>query len=591
MTVAEDVADSSSAPAQAVRRRSWPVFAAAALLALLPLAFQAVTLPRGFFWQDDFRYLIRVTDQPLTPELLFTGYNGHLMPGQFLLVWAVTAISPLNFPLAVAPLLLLHGAAAALLWRLLVRLFTARWALLTPFAVFTCSPLLLVSTRWWGFALQVVPMVLTLIGAVDAQVRHVLTGRTRDLVAGLLWVVTGALCWQKALLAVPVLIAVTGIAFGLRAHRRSIAAHTALLLALAAGYVALADDAVAGGPSAASQWLALAPRMIADTFVPGVLGGPWLLSTEGPTAWAVPPLPVRLTLWAVAAAVVVTGLLVGRRRAALAWLLLTGYLAVAVVLVGVTRLSVIGSVIGGDPRYVADAVPVAVLCAALAFCAPGAAPRPVSGRGGAALAALGVVVVAGSAVTVVRADDGGRTAATERYVATLREGLRRDPAVVLYDRRVPVEMMNPWFGDLSNLSEVVRVVPEVAPRFDGPAETLHVVDDLGNPRPLTVDVRATGAAGTVPECGHPVGRNPVEIPLSAPMTAPRQVVRLDYFTGAAGAGVLRAGGREVEVRFDTGLHTLHVVVPDPFSSVTLWTTEATAGVCVDGVVAGPPASG
>ncbi|TWP51809.1 glycosyltransferase family 39 protein [Lentzea tibetensis] len=571
------------------------------LVALVPLVWQSVVVLReGFFWQDDFRYVIRTVDVPLSLDVLFTDYNGHLMPGQFLLVWLVTAIAPLNFTVAAVPVLVLHGVAMAMFWRLLTRLFGSRWVLLIPFAAFTFSPLILVSTRWWAFALQLIPMLVAVIGAIDAQVRHVLTGRNRDLVYSLLWVFAGMLFWQKALVVVPVLFAVTAmlapepprVRWALRNHWRSLAAHAGLLVVLAIGYAVLNTTDVSGRPTAAIDWLRLTKRMLSDTLVPGLFGGPWDVGIEGETAWAVPPLPVAIGLNALFVVLILAGLWIGGRRAGLAWLTLAGYTAIAIAMVGVARLWVIGSVIGGDPRYVADVVPIAILCASFAFLTPVTvteyAPRPV--RTGIAFAATSVLVVASVATTTTATALSDQPAA-RAYVQTLRSNLRASTSVVLYDVATPVELMNVWLGSLANVSQLVKTMPDVRPRFDEPSEDMRVVDEHGNVRPLALLPIATGKPGPTPNCGYLVGPNPTEIPLSAPVTSPRQVLRLSYFTGAPGTAVLRVGGQEIPINWDQGVHNLNIVIDKPFDQVTLWSTETPAGVCVGGVMVGAPTIG
>src|SRR5215475_825710 len=68
----------------------------AAALGLAVFAWHTWLTLRGYFWQDDFRYLTLAATKPLG-SLLVTGYSGHLMPGQFLLVWLLTAVAPMKY--------------------------------------------------------------------------------------------------------------------------------------------------------------------------------------------------------------------------------------------------------------------------------------------------------------------------------------------------------------------------------------------------------------------------------------------------------------------------------------------------------------
>src|SRR5262249_15893342 len=136
-------------------------------------------------------------------------YSGHLMPGQFLLVWLLTAVAPMKYTVAVLPVLALQAVGYVLTWKLLVRLYGHRWAILVPYAVVVCSPLVLAATMWWAYALQLIPLELSLPAALYAHVGYLQTGLRRDAVLGLVWTAVGLACWEKALLIAPVVFGVT----------------------------------------------------------------------------------------------------------------------------------------------------------------------------------------------------------------------------------------------------------------------------------------------------------------------------------------------------------------------------------------------
>src|SRR5262249_38476076 len=161
----------------------------------------------------------------------------------------------------------------------------------------------------------------------------------------------------------------------LRRHRRLWIGYGVLSIGYLVGYLVLTEE-VNQAPLRAGDLARLAKRMVADTLVPGLLGGPWSAHFQGGLELPSPPVAVLAVPGLVAAAAVAAGVAVGGRRAVLAWLLLAGYLACDVLLVAVTRLDFGGLDVGGDIRYVADAVPVAALCGALAFLRPRTPPAP-----------------------------------------------------------------------------------------------------------------------------------------------------------------------------------------------------------------------
>ncbi|HEX2416847.1 MAG TPA: hypothetical protein VHJ83_01810, partial [Micromonosporaceae bacterium] len=102
--------------------RTYPMIIVAVSLATVMTIWHAVVMLRGYFWQDDFLYVYRAATMPLF-EYLGQDYNGHFMPGQFLLAWMVTRWAPLNWEIAVLPLIAVQILGYVLFWRLLVRMF------------------------------------------------------------------------------------------------------------------------------------------------------------------------------------------------------------------------------------------------------------------------------------------------------------------------------------------------------------------------------------------------------------------------------------------------------------------------------------
>jgi hypothetical protein len=548
---------------------------AAGVVGLVPLLVHAWVALHGYFGQDDFVITFRAAHaDPLDFGYLFQDYNGHVMPGTFLLAWVLTAVAPLNFAVATLPLLLMHGGALWLFWRVLVRLFEPRWTLLPLFAVLSASPLILTPTLWWAYGMQLLPLLVTMAAALLTHVRYLDTGRHAFYSA--CWAAAGMLFYEKAALFAALLFAVTMLRGGTVAetlvkHWRVWAVHVGLLTGYAVLYLSLTASQATTAPVSANDVAVFLRTAVLDTFLPGLVGGPFT-EPGGGAMWVTPPLFVRI------AAVVVVLLLVvvGRKKP---WLFLAGYLAVDLALVVVTRLSIVGPMIGADPRYLADAVPVAVLCAAFALRDKPDRRLPMVG--------LAVLLVAASTVSFLKVAPGLQFREAREYVANARAALAAQPDIVLYDATVPNVIILDWFIADNFSSRVVGLVPET-PVFDRPAETHYQLDGAGRPQPimkLTDSVR--GERGPAPDCGHLVKVGPVRIPLTSPASG-RRILRLGYYTGDTGDGSITVGDTTVPVRFRSGLHVLNVVVTGTYTHVAVTWQRELQPLCVTDLEIGLP---
>lgn len=541
----------------------------------MPFLVHAWVALHGYFGHDDFVITYRAAHaDPLDFGYLFQDYSGHLMPGTFLLSWVITAVAPLNHVVATLPVLVMHGGALWLFWRVLVRLFGYRWSLLPALAVLSGSPLILAPTLWWAYGMQLFPLLATMAAALLAHVRYLGTGRHPF--HSVLWAVCGMLFYEKAALFAGILFAVTvlrgdTVAEALVKHWRVWAAHAGLVTAYAIVYLGVTADQASAVPVSADAVAELTRNAILDTFLPGLLGGPFTDPGGGAT-WTTPPLAVRAVAVVIAVAVIV----VGRKKP---WLFLAGYLAVDLALVAVTRLSLAGPVIGTDPRYLADAVPVAVLCAAFAL-----RDKPDRRWPSVALAA---VLVVSSTASFLKVAPGLQFREAREYVATARAALAQQPDIVLYDTTVPREIMLEWFITDNFTSRVVGLVPE-APVFDQPAETLYQLDATGRPQPITTLTGSVrGERGPAPDCGHLVKVGPVNIPLTSPSYG-RQLLRIGYYTGDTGYGSITVGDTTVPVRFRSGLHVLYVPVSGMYSHVAVTWNRNLQPLCITDVEIGRP---
>lgn len=564
--------------------------------------FRGWAVTTGFFYEDDFRYVYDAATSPLSADFLLQDYNGHLMPGEFLIVWVLQHLAPMSFGAVAAVLLLLQVAASVTVWLLLRELVGARLGALVPLAVYLFSPLTLGSYMWYAASLQAVPLQLVLAATLLFHVRYLRSRRRRDAVAALVSLAAGLFLWEKALLVLPVVAAVTVLWFEtggpVRRVRQALSAHWRLWLAylvLALGYLAAYVSLVSwqlSGDGDAHSVAELAREALVNGFVPGLFGGPYTGFPTGLGLAPNPPLSLQL-VFLQALLLVVAATVVADRRAWRGWALLAGYLVLDVLLLASGRIDVLGPVIGRDTRYLADASVVAAVALATALYPPdGPAPGPRRLDLGRALdrpVVVGLVLLVylnSCAITSGEMVRRWSDTSAEPYVRTAQQDLRRLGDVVIYDRQPPPDVLSPWFLEDNRVSRILGPLPE-QPRFDRPTHDLRVVDDEGRLRPAAVRSATESRPGPDPRCGWTAtGPGGTTVRMRQEMYPWRWTVKISYFAGAPSRAVVTLGDRRVPVRFREGLHSLFIVHTGPVGDVTISGIEPGRTVCVPEVVVG-----
>ncbi|WP_103350914.1 hypothetical protein [Amycolatopsis sp. CA-128772] len=569
-------------PSPRAIRRPAALVLAAFVAGVVPFALYTWAALHGSLAQDDFVVTHQAaTAGPFDLGYLFQDYHGHLQPGGFFLAVVLTWWAPLNFGVLMLPVLLMRAAATVLFWCLLVRCFGRRWAILVPFTVVTASTLLLVPTLWWSFGIQLVPVVLAAAGALHAHVRYLGDGG-RWWLGVFAWTLFGLAFYEKAAV-IPVLLAGVTVLLGrpFRTHARYWAGHAGLLAAFVTVFFVVTSSQVGQGtqPMSAGTVADLTGRMLGDTLLPGLAGGPWSGPGAGAT-WAPSPFAVVAVLLVAALAVLIAGGRAGGRRAWTAWALFGAVFAVDVALLALTRLSEVGPSAGDDPRYVADLALVAAFCGGFAFLSPGG---PSGGKGERPIAALlCVLLLASSSVGFSRLSPALRFEHSGQYVANVRAAVAEDPELAFYDTFVPSDVVHEWFGADSRASRVVGLLPGT--RFDQPAGRMHVLDATGTPHRITgVDPVSRALPGPVPNCGNAIGETLVRIPLDTPVLG-RYLLKLDYYTSDGGEGLVE----RTPVWFQPGLHTVYLPVDGLFDHIGVQLSSPGAPVCVAKIEIGKP---
>lgn len=605
------------------------VLAAAALLIALQALIRGYVKLGGWFVADDMSFIGRAEHLPfLSREYLLEGWNGHFMPGSFALVRALNALWPVNYvPVAVVDLLL-QATAAVLAYRLLVALFGRRPAILVPLAIYLFSPITLPAFLWWAAALNQLPGQIAMIGALLLQVRYHRTGRTSDGVLGALAVLAGLLFSEKVLLVVPCVFAMTLLFFTAGRPpvrlRRAVVDHWRVWVAYLLVVVPYAVYYVTQIPSPVGRSVSTVVAVqtvgtaLTHAVLPALFGGPlrWQQIGVGGVA---DPNPAFLVATAVVSALIVWFSIVRRQRAVLAWVIVAGYWLANAILLGVTRASYVGPIIGAEYRYSTDVCVIFAVFGAAAFLplregtfAKGAPQRLVPRRSstsaptgtlppldrrallreilpaeGALAGALCCAVIVPSVVSTMQYDRFWRDNGSPGYFANARRDIANSKRhLTLSEINLPERVQAGFLGAFVKTSTMMSgFTPR--PSFLTPGRSsneLFTPDDTGHLRAVFVD-GFHNQPGPEKSCGWRVDSSPVLIPLEKATLPWQWTVRMDYLATADASTTVTAGTVTTPVTIHAGANSLYVIGEGAIGSVVV-DGLSNGGLCTDDVSVG-----
>ncbi len=567
--------------------------------------------------QDDWIYSTAATETDFWPYVL-QNYNGHVMPAQFALSWAITRLAPLDFTWAVV-IVGAFAAAALVAWAAALRtIFGTRRRTALGLAVLAFSPVYLPPGVWWAAAIQIFPLQLS-AGLITLYAgRYLLHGGSRgDLLRLTGSLALGMIFWQKAALLIPV-IAGLGVMLGPSGWRarvtttaRMLAGPVLLVLAYLPAYVALTrgPDAAATSLFQARPWgqvLSFSRIAFVDLGVPALVGGPW--------TW-LGPADLRPRSGRIDLAVFVTVLVIAviairaRPRAWAAVALVLGYAGASWgLLLTSSRYDVLRDLIVRDVRYAADILPVAVL-GAVFLLTPTVAESASRGRHelGAVSSALphalmrALRVVTPSALVLslgvgdVLTWQQFASTSPRAWVANATTSLQTSGGRAVLDSAAPNDVASSLLGSSAHVSRMF--VPLRLPTaFNEPSTQLLALDTSGRPGPVLVDQAADGpATGPVPDCGWLLDPGQSQtISVSPPLYAWEWVVSIDYYSQLGALVSVTTTGRSQPASLPPGLAKLQLVTTTPIDTISVTSTPASGPVCITHVSVGqarPRASG
>ncbi|CAI9419918.1 hypothetical protein [Nocardioides sp. T2.26MG-1] len=582
------------------------VVATGALLVALQLGLRAWQLFRSWFYADDYRLLDAATGSSFSLDYVLQPFDSQFMPFGRAIAWTVARSGHVDWVAAASLTLVVQAlASSACLW-MLVTLFGPRWGALAPLALYLTSALSMPGVMWWAASLNQLPLQAVLFTAVAVWVHYLRDPRPGPLALSLAIVGIEFLAYVKAVLVLGVMAFIVLAYFSTGGPRQRVteAVRRYWLAALAA--------VVAGGafvayylvevPSVFAQPTVrvasdLADTMLLTSFPTGLVGGPWRWDASNPpAAVADPPGALVHVAWVVIALGVV-GIALRRRRSLRAWVLLGAYLAVAYVLLLVSRAPITGGYGGLEYRYISDVAAVSVLCIGLATMPLTGAVESSEPRQRPLLLLqpppLAVVVltallcgsglVSSTQYSNVWADENPGA----DYVHTAIDGLHGQGELDLADQVVPATVMPPLSAPLNTTS---RLLPLLADNVSFPTSTptLVVLDDGGMPFRAVVEPTVESLAGDLPGCGWRVRSPIVSIPLDHRVFDFGWWIQVDYLASADDVMRVRVGDEEQEVGVTRGLNTVFLHVDSSFDAVDVGGLSPGTTVCVDTVTVGQP---
>ncbi len=588
------------------------------VLVAAQLVWKAFFLGHFFYWQEDFRYLDRALGSGFSWSYLTDAGAGHLIPGPYAIAWILARVSLYDWPLAAAVTLVMLAAASLAALRLLRTLFGDRPAILIPLTVYLLTPLTLPDLGYWSSAIESLPLQLATFMALNAHVCYLRTGRLKHAGVAAGWLAVGLIFFEKGIVLPLLLFAVTSAFFvGGRwlaaAHRALISYWRAWVIygAVLAAYLVVLTvrlQAATVGPGLPGSYrnaIAFVSGLVRDTLLPGALGGPWQWFPSGALAYSAPP-GVLLWLSAIVSACIVAASIWSREHAWRAWLILAGWVFAAdmvpVLLGRVRQLS--GAALGLETRYVADAVPVLVICLGLAFWPvvgqrdSRRTARQRDGSGQAVTAATAGVVgafVIGSLWSAQAYENATTSVPARVYIADARAALAAAPrGTVIVDQQVPANVVQGVLGRYSYASVVVGAMARGEPpgrlrwirHPDGTFDHLMALGQDGRLfQAVVVGVPSSPLSAGL-ACWPPSRDGKIVIPLRSAAVNPGEL-RIGYAAVAAYRVTVSFAGRPREFSLLPGVHSGYLRVQGRASRIIVFGAGGLGQLCIGDAEAGP----
>ena len=575
------------------------VLVGAALIAV-ELGFRIWAIRGSWFQFDDFSFITRVIHQPLTPDLAFEGYGGHLMPAGFALTWLYVRSGPLEFTPYVITLVTLQAVAFAGMLALLISLFGRRWGILPPLALYLFSSISLPAFIWWAAGINQLALQIALTWGLFAHLAYLRTRRLRWLLVTVL-IMAGCLAFYEKVLLCYAAIAILTLAYfssgpffarlgtAWKWYRRAIIVHVVCGAAYIGLYVAVGVELPGGSDTTDFPLLSLTGNMVGRSLFPALVGGPleWKVLT-GPfqLADAGAALIIAACLAILALVIHIDRCYLRSRRA---WVMPLFFLGCDIALIGSARASVLGPVIGLEFRYLTELGLVFALGIGLATMPLRGATETVRRTEASPFLdsrewiALSTVVVCFLALfsSFRYAEHWQESDAAHRYFDNADATLgTEDQPTPLANISVPQYIMWGYEYPRNTTRYVLSMFSERMSFPQVSVDNLFVLGDDGKVAAAAI----TGVRASIPptkSCGYrATSSHPAVMQLDGPVVGKDWWVRMSYLADESAEVTIEAGDAAHEVELPAGLRNVYFQAGGDFTSIQVRTTTPDVRVCL-----------
>jgi hypothetical protein len=610
--------------------RKYAVGLSAIVMIVLQLGWKAQFLSTLYFRQDDFHDLELAVEHSLNWSYLTFIGSGHLIIGLRAIAWAMVRVStPYNWGVASAVSLAFVAAASFAAYRLLRNLFGPRPMTLVLLAIYLLSPLTIPDLGIWSSAMESVPLQLAILMALNSHVTYIRTGRWWHLAFAVFWVGFGLAFFEKGLVLPVLLFAVTA---AFLTDRRTLLAGIlrslvkywlawAIYVVLDIGYAVLlavslrTSAAHPQSPTSASGAASFAGGLMKESFLPGALGGPWqwLPTSDSSYSFAAPP-TVLVWLSVVVAVLVIVASVLVRRIAWRAWAILALWIALADVLpVVIGRVNSFSpAVLSLETRYVADAMPVLIVCLGLVFlplvteqqrqvmraAAGNGHRRPSQGEAAQAVRLVGAVLlgvfVFGSIWSVQAYENVTNGDVAKTYIANALSAVQLvPPDTPVFNYAVPKSVLEGLFGSYTEESRVIG--DDLSSKFakkliwiGSPRGTIDGLRMFGpNGQLFAAQVLGATSLPTTDNGCWPAKHRQITVQLFRLSPSFTYILRLGYIWSGSVPGQIdvQFGATDQIVTVKPGLHSAYLAVKGQASEIVVQNLSA-GKVCIGDAQAG-----
>lgn len=583
------------------------VTVAAVALICLQLALRGWVVSGAWFYADDFVFLADVArGDASSVRWLFEPHDSQFMPLGMLLARLTGGAGTFVWGVAAAETLVMQALASVSCWWMLRRLFGDRPMILLPLSFYLFAAFTVPAITWWAVALNQLPLQVAFFGVVTTHVRFVRTGRPAALAAAAAFLLLGYSAYVKTLLIPPILFLLTigyfasgpvrhRVVSGLRIHWRAWLVYGTVSAAYLAWYILNVPSPV--DYNADVDYAGLLDTLVYRSVGPGMVGGPWDWDViNPPLSFAATPSWAVTVAWLVLAASVLalvrSGVRLGPVCAILAY-----YLAATIVLLAKGRATVLGSFVGQEFRYLADAAVVFTLCVGLVLMpvlgSPVVAPAALHAAGRRVdpsswlVAAIGLVVAGAVWSTVSYALPWHRDFAPRLFTVNAEHELETVEGRRVLD--VPVSqsvMLATAFP--YNLPSRLLAPSGIRPHLTDRATDPLSFNGVGILTRAAIHDGTRSRPGTDDGCGYRVGPTVTTVPLEHDTLAFPAFISVNYLGSHEGRLRIRAGTEQIDVPVESGLHSVFAPTNGGYASVDVATRGGHDTVCIDVIRVGNP---